>query len=102
MNYPDHPPKPYERVYFVNTDPAGEHGQHWLGLWTERNKCEIFNSYGLPLHLYKDLQKWWSQWKYLIRSDITLQAMDSQTCGHYALFFLKTRAQGQTYQDFLG
>ena len=28
--------------------------------------------------------------------------MDSQTCGHYALFFLKARAQGQTYQDFLG
>ena len=28
--------------------------------------------------------------------------MDSQTCGHYTLFFLKARAQGQTYQDFLG
>ena len=28
--------------------------------------------------------------------------MDSQTCGQYALFFLKARAQGQTYQDFLG
>ena len=49
-----------------------------------------------------DLHQWWSQWKYLTHSDITLQAMDSQTCGHYALFFLKARAQGQTYQDFLG
>ena len=49
-----------------------------------------------------DLHQWWSQWKYLTRSDITLQAMDSQTCGHYALFFLKARAQRQTYQDFLG
>ena len=28
--------------------------------------------------------------------------MDSQTCGHYTLFFLKARAQRQTYQDFLG
>ena len=33
---------------------------------------------------------------------MTLQALDSQTCGHYALFFLKARAQGQSYQDFLG
>ena len=76
----------------------------WLGLWTEQNKCEIFDSYGLPLHVYKDpdLHQWGSQWKYLTRSDITLQAMDSQTCGHYALFFLKARAQGQTYQDFWG
>ena len=59
---------------------------------------------GLPLHVYKDpeLHQWWSQWKYLTLSDITLQAMDSQTCDHYALFFLKARAQGQTYQKFLG
>ena len=54
--------------------------------------------------MYKDpeLHQWWSQWKYLTLSDITLQAMDSQTCDHYALFFLKARAQGQTYQKFLG
>ena len=101
---PRSPTKTVRAGYIVNTDPAGEHGQHWLGLWTEQNKCEIFYSYGLPLllHLYKDLHKWWSQWKYLIRSDITLQTMDSQTRGHYALFFLKARAQGQIYQDFLG
>ena len=28
--------------------------------------------------------------------------MDSQTCGHYVLFLLKARAQGKTYQHFLG
>ena len=33
---------------------------------------------------------------------MTLQATESQTCGHYGLFFLKARAQGQNYQDFLG
>ena len=58
----------------------------------------------MVLHVYKnpELHQWWSQWKYLTRTDMTLQAMDNQTCGHYALFFLKARAQGQTYQDFLG
>ena len=101
---PPSPPQTVRAAYIVNTDPAGEPGQHWLGMWTEQNKCEIFDSYGLPLHVYKnpELHKWWSQWKYLSRSDITLQAMDSQTCGHYALFFLKARAQGQAYKDFLG
>ena len=49
-----------------------------------------------------ELHQWWGQWKYLTRSEITLQAMDSQTCGHYALFFLKARAQGQSYQEFWG
>ena len=101
---PRSPPKSVRQAYIVNTDPAGEPGQHWLGLWTEQNKCEIFDSYGLPLHVYThpDLHQWWSQWKHLIRSDQTLQALDSQNCGHYALFFLKARAQGQSYQDFLG
>ena len=101
---PPSPPQTVRAAYIVNTDPAGEPGQHWLGMWTEQNKFEIFDSYGLPLHVYKnpELHQWWSQWKYLTRSDITLQAMDSQTCGHYALFFLKTRAQGQSYKDFLG
>ena len=90
---PRSPPKTVRAAYIFNTDPAGESGQHWLGLWTEQNKCEIFDSYGPPLHVYKDpgLHQWWSQRKYLTRSDITLQAMDGQTCGHYALFFLKAR-----------
>ena len=91
--------------------PCGVHCQHRCSggtrttlVETEQNKCEIFDSYGLPLHVYTnpELHQWWSQWKYLTHSDIALQAMDSQTCGHYALFFLKARAQGQTYQEFLG
>ena len=49
---PRSPPTTVRAAYIVNTDPAGEPGQHWLGLWTEQNKCEIFDSYGLPLHVY--------------------------------------------------
>ena len=100
---PRSPAMSVRQAYIVNTDPAGEPGQHWLGLWTEQNKCEVFDSYGLPLHVYTnpELHQWWDQWKYLTRSDMTLQAMDSQTCGHYALFFLKARAQGRSYQEFL-
>ena len=48
------------------------------------------------------MHQWWSQWNYLTGIDIILQAMDSQTCGRYALFSQKARAQEQTYQDFLG
>ena len=100
---PRSPPRSVRQAYIVNTDPAGEPGQHWLGLWTEQNKCEVFDSYGLPLHVYTnpELHQWWGQWKYLTRSYMTLQAMESQTCGHYALFFLKARAQGRSYQEFL-
>ena len=58
-SYPDHPPTTVR----ANTDPAGEPGQHWLRLWIEQNKCEIFDSYCLPLHVYTnpELHQWWSQ-----------------------------------------
>ena len=84
------PTKTVRAAYIVNTDPVGESGQLWLGLWTEQNN-------GLPLHVYKDpyLHQWWSQWKYLTRSDITLQGMDSQTCAHYALYFSWKPEYGQ-------
>ena len=29
---PQHPPKTTRGAYIVNTDPAGEPGQHWLGV----------------------------------------------------------------------
>lgn len=35
-------------AYIVNTDPAGEPGRHWLAIWTEGNKCELMDSYGVP------------------------------------------------------
>ena len=90
-------------AFIVNTDPASQPGEHWLALWTEGTTCEVFDSYGLPLSTYKNptLQAWLSQWKEIISSDQTLQAMDSFTCGHYALFFLKAKARHASFQDFL-
>ena len=93
-------------AYIVNTDPAGQPGQHWLAIWTcqyTHNVCEVFDSYALPISTYRNLylQAWLRQWKMLMSSQQTLQAADSYTCGHYALFFLKARAQQISFRDFL-
>ena len=98
--------KKQENAYIVNTDPAGQPGQHWLGIWTTQythNVCQVFDSYGLPLSNYSNpyLQAWLRQWKMLMRNQQTLQAVDSYTCGHYALFFLKARAREISFRDFL-
>ena len=63
----------------------------------------MFDSYGFPLSSYKNptLQAWFKQWKEVITSDQTLQAMDSYTCGHYALLFLKAKARNVSFKDFL-
>ena len=37
---PRSPTKTVRTAYIVNTDPAGELGQHWLGLWTEQTRVQ--------------------------------------------------------------
>ena len=100
---PRHPVKNVSTGYIVNTAPAGKPGDHWLGIWTKGDVCEVFDSYGLPLSTYTDpdLQRWLKQWKHLVQNQDTLQALDSQTCGHYAILYLKARVRGQRLQDFL-
>jgi len=90
-------------AYIVNTDPAGEPGEHWFAIWTKGHTCEVFDSFGLPLSSYNNptLQTWFHQRSEILSSDQPLQAMDSFTCGHYALFFLKAKARHVSFQDFL-
>ena len=82
-------------AYIVDTDPAGEPGKHCLAIWTRLGVCEVFYSFGLHLSSYTNptLQAWFKQWKEVITSEQPLQAMDSCTCGHYALFFLKGQSK---------
>ena len=61
------------------------------------------DSYGLPLRVYDDpdLHLWLSQFATVVRSDKTLQALDSMACGHYALQYLKAQACGMDLPTFL-
>ena len=47
------------------------------------------------------MHEWLAQWPTVYRSGITLQALQSQTCGHYALLFLKARVRGVSFKEFL-
>jgi len=100
---PLNPVKKHSTAYIVNTDPASKPGEHWLAIWTQNGVCEVFDSYGLPLSTYKqpDLQRWIGQWKFVVHNQDTLQALHSQTCGHYALVYLKAKARGDSLLDFM-
>ena len=92
------------RSYIVNTDPHDQPGQHWLGLWTYNNVCEVMDSYALPLESYEEqpLIDWIEKyWKYVMTNGKSLQAVQDQSCGHYALIYLKEKARGRSLQDFL-
>ena len=101
---PKHSDKSRPRGYIVNTDPHDQPGQHWIALWTQNNVCEVMDSYALPLDYYSQaqpLRDWLTQWKYVVTNGTSLQGLHSQACGHYALMYLKTRANGFPLQDFV-
>lgn len=75
-----------------------------MALWIEPfSHCEVFDSYGLPLKFYRDpdLHRWWNQFPSITRSGQSIQSLDSQASGHYALQYLKAKAKGIDMIDFL-
>ena len=91
-------------VYIVNVDTHDKQGLHWLSIFVENDQCEGFDSYGLPIHWYKPSP--FVTWVFKHYQDVTsnvgqLQATDSNTCGHYALFFLFARARGKSMESFI-
>ena len=102
---PDKPSKTGARAaYIVNTDPEGEPGTHWLAMWKEGGTCEVFDSYGLPLDVYgvDNILEWLNEHcPDAVRSNKTLQAMNSRACGHYAILYLKAKVQGKSMETFL-
>ena len=70
----------------------------------EKGRCEVMDSYGLPITTYHvpDLEKWLDdEWDAVQWNDRTLQALNSNAYGHYALMFLKERVRGRTILDFV-
>ena len=50
----NHGRKNYSIVWFTSCR------SHWLGIFTKKDTCEVFDSYGLPLNWYKpsDVVEW--------------------------------------------
>jgi len=92
-------------AYIVNTDPHDKPGMHWIALWADKDKCEILDSYGLPLDVYgtaEPFREWLDRhFKYHIFNGKSLQSLFSQSCGGYALMFLIDRAEGRDLNAFL-
>ena len=101
---PSKPKRVQPQAYIVNTDPQDRPGRHWIELWTDGHVCEKMDSYGLPLTYYQSspLETWLRRhWNIIESNTQSLQALNSATCGHYALKYLVDKSQGKTLRDFL-
>ena len=93
-----------DRAYIVNTNEIDKPGTHRLAIFTKNYKCEVFDSYGLPLNWYKasDIVEWvFKNFETINSNAVTLQDMESQSCGQYALMYLIMKARGKSMHDFI-
>ena len=92
-------------AFIVNTDPTGQPGTHWLALWIEDQQCQVFDSFALPLQIYPGVDPlihWLDRHcKNITTNRQSVQAVTSQTCGYYALFYLMLKSEGGTLEQFL-
>ena len=80
------------RAYIANADEISKPGTHWLAIFTKDYKCEVFDSYGLPLNWYitSVAIRWiYEHFDNICSNAVTLQEIESQSCGQYALMYLR-------------
>ena len=77
-------------AYVINSDPSNESGEHWLAVYFDKcGRGEYFDSYGLALAFvglepYMDTHSL-AGWIYNCK---TLQALFSNVCGHYYVYYI--------------
>jgi hypothetical protein len=96
--------------FAVNTDPSHRPGKHWvlfIGCRTasanqnEAFHLEYFDSYGMPMELYRDLHDSCLH-KGLLPlikqyNTVMLQDVKTSVCGHYCVLFANLRASGRSF-----
>ena len=82
-------------AYVINSDPSSEPGEHWIAVYfDQRVRGEYFDSYGLApafvgLESYMNTYSL-SGWIYNRK---TLQALLSNVCGHYCVYYILFRCR---------
>ena len=86
-----------------NTDPNNKPGQHWVAMFLEEDKEELFDSYGLPPNFNTDhFTKFLAYHPADTERNVgTLQALNSNVCGYYCLFYLFRRSRGQDFKSIV-
>lgn len=87
----------------VNTDPSDMPGEHWVCISISSNgRGEYFDSFGLPplrKEIFNYLEKMCSNgWTY---NKVTLQNIQSQTCGHYSVLYIIFKCQGLSKENLI-
>ena len=89
--------------YVVNTDPCGQPGKHWIAFYFPecRGICEFYDSLGKTPGYYHErfesvLVANGPRYAYI---KDRIQALDSDVCGQYCIYFVVQRHLGRSMRD---
>jgi hypothetical protein len=92
--------KKYPHCFVANTDPHYRKGQHWVSIWVQNShSAEYFCSLGEPPNAR--FQQYLSAFQSVKVNNRQIQANLEDTCGHYCIYFLICRAQGQSFPQIM-
>lgn len=86
----------FPALIILNTGISDGPGEHWCILYcTKKNKCEFFDSYGQPPHVYNFTHFLaYNNINKIMYNPQRLQGHSSMTCGHYCIYYALHRNMG--------
>ncbi len=86
----------------VNTDVSRKKGRHWVAMYIQGNRAELFDSLAEPVHgdvFHSYLRSYVQSY---LHSSKQLQSVDSNVCGFYCLYYLLCKFKANwSFQRFL-
>ena len=86
----------FPSAYVINSDPSNEPGEHWIAVYFDKHgQGEYFDSYGLA-PAFVDLESYMDTYSLpgWIYNRKTFQALFSNVCGHYCVYYILFRCFG--------
>ncbi len=87
----------------INLEDSNEDGSHWVCLYNDKNEnfSEYFDSYGMKpaFETISFVKKHFR--KSIFYNDNQLQGDNSKKCGHFCMYYIKSRASGKSPYDVL-
>jgi len=92
--------EPYPYALVVNTDKAGEPGEHWQAIWVlSPKKVEFFDSFGNEPK--GNIKIFIQKFKKNEKNTIKLQKNFEISCGPYVIYYLINRFKGHSLQKIV-
>jgi hypothetical protein len=88
----------------MNTEPRGEDGAHWQGVWIDEHDVCFFDSFGRnpdpeTLSTLKDFTKDYKYQRKLKINRVITQDEDSHDCGFQVIYFLNGMLNGKKFKE---